>query len=61
MPNPTMLREVKKDASMLHLYLPGAGFFQTSSSCLKDRTCGVMVWLLLLDLILWAVCHSSST
>jgi len=61
MPKPTLLKEVEKDASMLHLYLPGAGFFQTSSSCLKGRTYGVMGWLLLLDLILWVVCHSSST
>jgi len=55
MPKPTLLREVEKDASMLHIYLPSAGFFQTSSSCLKGRTCRVMGWLLLLGLILWAV------
>ncbi|AES69565.1 tyrosine kinase family protein [Medicago truncatula] len=42
MPKPTLLGEIENDASMLHLYLPGAGFFQTSSSCLKGRTCGVM-------------------
>lgn len=61
MPKPTMLKEVEKDASILHLYLPGAGFFQTSSSCLDGWTCGVVDWVLLLDLILWVVRHSSNT
>ena len=59
MPKPTMLREVEKDASMLHLYLLGVGFFQYSSSCLVDRAWDVVDWALLQDLIAWAALGSS--
>jgi len=60
MPSPTLLREVEKDASMLPLYLPGVGFFQRSSYILVLRTCGVVLWLLLRDLMSWVALHSSS-
>jgi hypothetical protein len=60
MPRPTLLREVEKDASMFHIYLPGASFFQLSTCCLVDRTWGMVVWALVWDLIAWDARHSSS-
>jgi len=59
-PSPTMLWEEEKDASMLHLFLPGVGFFQRSSSRLMVHTCGVVFWLLLRDLMSWDALHSYS-